>query len=79
MKLHTDYSQQVVISTNDLPWLDSPMPSAQRRMLERDGEEVVRATLIVRYAPNSHFSAHIMALRLYDLRHNWSLSFSDRS
>ena len=58
MKLHTDYSQRVVISTDDLPWLDSPMPGVQRRMLERDGEEVARATSIVRYAANSHFSTH---------------------
>jgi anti-sigma factor ChrR (cupin superfamily) len=27
-------------------------------MLDRDGEEVARATSIVRYAPNSEFSAH---------------------
>ena len=27
-------------------------------MLERDGDEVARATSIVRYAPNSYFSAH---------------------
>jgi anti-sigma factor ChrR (cupin superfamily) len=27
-------------------------------MLERDGEEVARATSVVRYAPDSHFSAH---------------------
>jgi anti-sigma factor ChrR (cupin superfamily) len=58
MKLHTDYNQRVVIATNDLPWLDSPMPGVQRRLLERDGEEVARATSIIRYAPNSHFSAH---------------------
>jgi anti-sigma factor ChrR (cupin superfamily) len=58
MKLHADYNQRVVISTNDLPWLDSPMLGVQRRMLERDGEEVARATSIVRYAPNSHFSPH---------------------
>lgn len=58
MKLHTDYSQRAVVFTNNLPWLDSPMPGVQRRMLERDGEEVARATSIVRYAPNSHFSPH---------------------
>lgn len=58
MKLHTDYSQRVVMTTNDLPWLDSPMPGVQRRMLERDGEEIARATSIVRYAPSSNFSAH---------------------
>ena len=58
MKLHADLSQRVVISSEDLPWIDSPMPGVQRRMLERDGEEVARATSIVRYAPGSHFSAH---------------------
>ena len=42
----------------DLPWVDSPMPGVQRRMLERDGAEVARATSLVRYAPDSHFSAH---------------------
>jgi anti-sigma factor ChrR (cupin superfamily) len=34
------------------------MAGVQRRILERDGEEVARATSIVRYAPGSHFSAH---------------------
>jgi anti-sigma factor ChrR (cupin superfamily) len=58
VKLHADFSQRVVLSTQELPWFDSPMPGVQRRMLERDGEEVARATSIVRYAPNSHFSAH---------------------
>jgi anti-sigma factor ChrR (cupin superfamily) len=58
MKLHADFSQRVVVSSEDLPWVDSPMPGVQRRMLERDGEEVARATSIVRYAPGSSFSAH---------------------
>ena len=58
MKLHTDFSQRVVVHSNDLSWVDSPMAGVQRRMLERDGEEVAHATSIVRYAPNSHFSAH---------------------
>ncbi len=34
------------------------MPGVQRRMLERNGDEVARATSIVRYAPGSAFSAH---------------------
>jgi anti-sigma factor ChrR (cupin superfamily) len=58
MKLHADFSQRVVVSSQELPWVDSPMPGVQRRMLERDGEEVARATSIVRYAPSSHFSSH---------------------
>ncbi len=34
------------------------MPGVERRMLERDGDEVARATSLVRFAPNSAFSAH---------------------
>lgn len=59
MKLHADFSQRVVVFSEELPWVDSPMPGVQRRMLERDGEEVARATSIVRYAPGSQFSPHI--------------------
>lgn len=58
MKLHADLSQRVVVESESLDWIDSPMLGVQRRMLERDGEEVARATSVVRYAPNSHFTAH---------------------
>ena len=58
MKLHADLDQRAVVATADLPWTDSPMTGVQRRMLDRDGEEVARATSLVKYAPNSHFSAH---------------------
>ncbi len=58
MQIHADLSKRVVVNSNELPWVDSPLPGVQRRMLERDGEEVARATTIVRYAPDSYFSAH---------------------
>ena len=58
MKLHADFSQRVVVSSDQLPWIDSPMPGVQRRLLERDGEEVARATSLVRYASGSQFSPH---------------------
>lgn len=58
MKLHADLNQRAIVLSETLPWVDSPMPGVQRRMLERDGEEVARATSIVRYAPGSHFSPH---------------------
>ena len=58
MKLHADLSQRVVVESESLDWVDSPMVGVQRRMLERDGEEVARATSVVRYAPDSHFSVH---------------------
>lgn len=35
------------------------MPGVDRRMLDRLGDEVARATSIVRYAPNSTFSSHV--------------------
>ncbi|MBP0000888.1 MAG: cupin domain-containing protein [Cyanobacteria bacterium SID2] len=58
MKLNADLKERAVVWSEDLPWTDSPMIGVQRRMLERDGEEVARATSIVRYAPESHFSTH---------------------
>ena len=35
------------------------MPGVERRMLDRIGDEVARATTIVRYAPGSKFSPHV--------------------
>lgn len=39
-------------------WVPSPLPGVDRRMLERDGGEIARATSIVRYAPGSVFDPH---------------------
>ena len=58
MKLHADLSQRAIVATEELPWIDSPMPGVQRRLLERDGEEIARATSVVRYAPSSYFAPH---------------------
>lgn len=58
MELNADFSQRVVVHASQLAWQASPMPGVDRRMLDRIGDEVARATSIVRYAPQSHFSAH---------------------
>jgi len=58
MELNADFSQRVVVHAHTLPWVASPMPGVDRRMLDRLGAEVARATSIVRYAPGSQFSAH---------------------
>lgn len=58
MELNADFTQRVLINAGDLPWTASPMAGVDRRMLDRIGDEVARATSIVRYAPGSHFSAH---------------------
>ena len=59
MKLNADLSQQAIVYSDQLPWTNSPSPGVQRRMLERDGDEVARATTIVCFAPNSYFPEHI--------------------
>ncbi len=59
MELNADFSQRAVVHAARLPWVPSPMAGVERRMLDRIGAEVARATSIVRYAPNSHFSPHV--------------------
>lgn len=58
MKLNADFSQRVVVDTETEPWVASPLPGVERRQLDRIGDEVARATTIVRYAPGSYFSPH---------------------
>jgi anti-sigma factor ChrR (cupin superfamily) len=40
------------------PGFPSPMAGVERRMLDRIGDEVARATSIVRYVPGGHFPTH---------------------
>jgi anti-sigma factor ChrR (cupin superfamily) len=56
--INADFSQRVVIATNDLPWVPSPQAGVERRMLDRIGAEVARATSLVRYASHSAFPGH---------------------
>ncbi|MEM7732699.1 MAG: cupin domain-containing protein [Pseudomonadota bacterium] len=58
MELNSDFEARVVVHSNDLAWAVSPMPGVRRRMLDRIGDEVARATTIVRFAPGSQFSEH---------------------
>jgi len=58
MDLNADFSKRVVVHSDQIDWKASPMPGVDRRMLDRIGGEVARATTIVRYAPGSKFSAH---------------------
>ncbi len=58
MKLRADFSKREVVRPEDYRWADSPVPGVERMMLDRIGDEVARATSLVRYAPNSEFPAH---------------------
>jgi hypothetical protein len=58
MQLNADFSRRVAVHAAELPWTPSPIAGVDRRMLDRLGGEVARATSLVRYAPDSRFSAH---------------------
>jgi hypothetical protein len=58
MDLNSDFSARAAVHAAGLDWVPSPIPGVDRRMLDRIGDEVARATSIVRYAPHSHFSPH---------------------
>jgi len=58
MELNADFGKRAVVHSDREPWIASPMKGVDRRMLDRVGDEVARATTIVRYAPGSAFSAH---------------------
>lgn len=58
MKIRAEFDESVGVRTSELDWVPSPMADVDRRMLDRIGGEVARATSLVRYAKGSHFSAH---------------------
>ena len=59
MELNANFDKRAVVHAGKLEWKPSPMKGVDRRMLDRLGDEVARATTIVRYAPGSHFSPHV--------------------
>lgn len=58
MNVNSDFSQRIVLHGARMAWVDSPVSGVQRRMLDRIGAEIARATSIVRYAPGSQFTPH---------------------
>ena len=56
-----DMRERVVIETNSLAWMPSPLAGVDRLVLEREEAEKGRATSLVRYAPDSHFAPHVHA------------------
>ncbi|WP_158966105.1 cupin domain-containing protein [Paraglaciecola sp. L3A3] len=59
MKVAADFNKRVLVHSESLNWTPSPMPGVDRKPLDRVGDEVARATSIVRYAPGSEFSPHV--------------------
>jgi len=58
MQINKDLSLPAIAQTDELAWQPSPIPGVARRMLDRDGGEVARATSIVRYDAGGNFPGH---------------------
>lgn len=58
MHINADFDKRVVVLPEDYQWATSPAAGVERMMLDRMGDEVARATTIVRFAPGSRFDAH---------------------
>lgn len=59
MKINSEFDKRVVVHSRHLEWQESPMAGVFRRPLDRVGNEVARATSIVKYMPGSSFSPHV--------------------
>lgn len=58
MLINADFSKRAVVRPEEYNWVASPASGVDRMMLDRVGDEVARATTIVRFAPNTSFEAH---------------------
>lgn len=58
MRINADFAEKAVVVPKASDWTSSPEAGVERLMLDRIGDEVARATSIVRYAPGSKFARH---------------------
>jgi len=61
MLINADFSQRALVVPSEDDWVSSPAHGVERLLLDRVGDEVARATSIVRYAPESSFERHMHA------------------
>ncbi|ARU89265.1 cupin domain-containing protein [Pseudomonas sp. M30-35] len=59
MRVNDDLTARVVVDTQQVEWLPSPLVGVERRPLERVAAESGRTTSVVRYAPGSSFRSHL--------------------
>ena len=58
-QINADFSQSIVVQTNDMEWQKSPAPGIWRKRLELVGEtEAGRVTSLVRFDPGAKFPDH---------------------
>ncbi len=57
--VRADFSLREVVQIEELPYLSSPSKGVYRKMLDRVGDEVARATTVVRYDAGATFERHV--------------------
>ena len=62
MRINADFSKPAFVIPRAEDWVHSPESGVDRLMLDRIGDEVARATSVVRYAPGSSFPTHEHAM-----------------
>jgi quercetin dioxygenase-like cupin family protein len=58
-RINAAFDRRAAVHAANMPWTPSPVQGVERKMLDRVGGEVARATSIVRYAPGSRFAPHV--------------------
>lgn len=58
MQINADFTRRAAVHPQARDWRASPVPGVERLMLDRMGDEVARATSLVRFAPGSAFAPH---------------------
>jgi len=58
-RIRASFEERVVVQPGAEAWVASPSAGVERQMLDRIGDEVARATSIVRYASNAAFPEHV--------------------
>lgn len=59
MRIRAETDTRAVVRPGDAEWRPSPTIGVERMMLDRIGNEVARATSLVRYAPGAAFPSHV--------------------
>ncbi len=59
MDFNANFTVRASVHAEQNPWVASPTPGVERRMLDRMGDEIARATSIVRFVAGSSFPPHV--------------------
>jgi anti-sigma factor ChrR (cupin superfamily) len=62
LKINDDLTTRARVLPSEMRWVSSPEAGVERVMLDRDGDEVARATSLVRFAKESSFAMHVHEL-----------------